>query len=72
MNLVHETIFVDSILPKTNKSESPVTKKSASLSTDRLNKKLSLESQHSLIFDSTFTNSPKVSIWVRSVLICDF
>lgn len=72
MNSVQETIFVFSIFPITNKSESPVTKKSALPSTERLNKKLSFGSLHSLIFDSTFINSPKASIWVRSVLISDF
>lgn len=72
MNSAQETIFVFSNFPNTNKSESPVAKKSALPSTERLNKKLSFGSLHSLIFDSTLINSPKVSICVRSVLIFDF
>ena len=62
MNSDHEVILVWLILPRINKSESPVTKKSTLPSMERLSKKLSFLSLQMSIFVATFINSPNASI----------
>jgi len=72
MNSDHEVILVWLILPRINKSESPVTKKSTLPSMERLSKKLSFLSLQMSIFVATFINSPNASIWFKSALTSAF